>query len=97
MVFVYKKTPCLVLLHGPVGYVHLGLAGNIVLYGTEFTGRLEGMLECCEIPVDLVALTGGENGGHGIVLGIVLFLVFFLVFLCSNVSVDIINSNLKFF
>jgi len=43
----------------PISIIDFALATDTVLTVEFFAGRLEGMDECIEIPVDLVALTSG--------------------------------------
>ena len=64
--FVHDNTPFLVLIHGPVAFVHLALTANVVFATKHFAGGLEGVLEGHEIVVELVALAGGAGigGGH---------------------------------
>ena len=63
--FVHDNTPFLVLIHGPVAFVHLALTANVVFATKHFAGGLEGVLEGHEIVVELVALAGGAGIGGG--------------------------------
>ena len=63
--FVHDNTPFLVLIHGPVAFVHLALTANVVFATKHFAGGLEDVLEGHEIVVELVALAGGTGIGGG--------------------------------